>query len=39
MLSEYDRCSICCRYFVEKGAVVDKYGGDLNSTPLHWGTR
>ena len=27
------------RYFVEKGAVVDKFGGDLNSTPLHWATR
>ncbi|XP_033751574.1 palmitoyltransferase ZDHHC17-like [Pecten maximus] len=27
------------KYFVRKGAVVDKFGGDLNSTPLHWATR
>jgi palmitoyltransferase len=24
---------------MSKGAVVDKIGGDLNSTPLHWATR
>lgn len=27
------------RYLVSKGAIVDKFGGDLNSTPLHWATR
>jgi len=27
------------RYFISKGAVVDKIGGDLKSTPLHWATR
>jgi len=27
------------RFFVSKGAVVDKIGGDLKSTPLHWATR
>ncbi|XP_071100123.1 palmitoyltransferase ZDHHC17-like isoform X2 [Haliotis cracherodii] len=27
------------KYFTSKGAVVDKFGGDLNSTPLHWATR
>ncbi len=27
------------RYYMSKGAVVDKVGGDLNSTPLHWATR
>ena len=21
------------------GAIVDRFGGDLNSTPLHWATR
>ncbi|BFZ04808.1 hypothetical protein BsWGS_07847 [Bradybaena similaris] len=26
-------------YFVSKGAVVDRIGGNLNSTPLHWATR
>lgn len=27
------------RYFVEKGAVVDAIGGELNASPLHWATR
>lgn len=27
------------KYFLEKGAVVDAIGGDLNATPLHWATR
>ncbi|XP_076450296.1 palmitoyltransferase ZDHHC17-like [Babylonia areolata] len=27
------------KYFIAKGAVVDRLGGDLNSTPLHWATR
>jgi len=27
------------RYFISKGAIVDKIGGDLKSTPLHWATR
>jgi hypothetical protein len=27
------------RYFISKGAIVDRFGGDLNSTPLHWATR
>ncbi|XP_071505691.1 palmitoyltransferase ZDHHC17-like [Diadema antillarum] len=27
------------RYFVSKGAIIDKLGGDLNSTPLHWAVR
>ncbi|KAK3103253.1 hypothetical protein FSP39_017853 [Pinctada imbricata] len=27
------------RYFLEKGAIIDRFGGDLNSTPLHWATR
>ncbi|XP_052261110.1 palmitoyltransferase ZDHHC17-like isoform X1 [Dreissena polymorpha] len=27
------------KYYVEKGAIVDRFGGDLNSTPLHWATR
>jgi len=26
-------------YFISKGAIVDRFGGDLNSTPLHWATR
>ncbi|KAK3583275.1 hypothetical protein CHS0354_011162 [Potamilus streckersoni] len=26
-------------YYISKGAVVDRFGGDLNSTPLHWATR
>ena len=29
----------CSRYFISKGASVDKVGGDLKSTPLHWATR
>ena len=29
----------CSRYLVSKGALVDKIGGDLKSTPLHWATR
>lgn len=28
-----------CRYLIGKGAIVDKFGGDLDSTPLHWATR
>jgi len=24
---------------MNKGAIVDRFGGDLNSTPLHWATR
>lgn len=27
------------KYFLEKGAVVDAVGGELNATPLHWATR
>lgn len=27
------------QYFLEKGAVVDAIGGELNATPLHWATR
>lgn len=27
------------KYFVSKGAIIDRFGGDLNSTPLHWATR
>ncbi|XP_050333974.1 palmitoyltransferase Hip14 [Bactrocera neohumeralis] len=27
------------RYFLEKGAIVDAVGGELNATPLHWATR
>ncbi|XP_060566035.1 palmitoyltransferase ZDHHC17-like [Ruditapes philippinarum] len=27
------------RYFMSKKAIVDRFGGDLNSTPLHWATR
>ncbi|XP_052834225.1 palmitoyltransferase ZDHHC17 [Octopus bimaculoides] len=27
------------KYYLEKGAIVDRFGGDLNSTPLHWATR
>lgn len=27
------------RYFLDKGAVVDAVGGELNATPLHWATR
>ncbi|XP_052064868.1 palmitoyltransferase ZDHHC17-like [Mytilus californianus] len=27
------------RYLIDKGAVVDRFGGDLNSTSLHWATR
>ncbi|XP_062608682.1 palmitoyltransferase ZDHHC17-like, partial [Saccostrea cucullata] len=27
------------RYLISKGAIVDKFGGDLDSTPLHWATR
>ncbi|KAH9503351.1 Palmitoyltransferase zdhhc17 [Bulinus truncatus] len=26
-------------YFVSKGAIVDRFGGHLDSTPLHWATR
>ncbi|KAK7479774.1 hypothetical protein BaRGS_00028954, partial [Batillaria attramentaria] len=26
------------KYFVSKGAIIDRLGGDLNSTPLHWAT-
>ena len=29
----------CSRYLISKGAIVDKIGGDLKSTPLHWATR
>ncbi|KAF6018027.1 ZDHHC17 [Bugula neritina] len=25
--------------YIGNGAVIDKYGGTLNSTPLHWATR
>lgn len=27
------------KLFLEKGAVVDAIGGELNATPLHWATR
>ncbi|XP_055899718.1 palmitoyltransferase ZDHHC17-like isoform X1 [Biomphalaria glabrata] len=26
-------------YFISKGAIVDRFGGHLDSTPLHWATR
>lgn len=26
-------------YLLEKGAIVDAVGGELNATPLHWATR
>lgn len=29
----------CIKLFLEKGAVVDALGGELNATPLHWATR
>ncbi|XP_006817985.1 palmitoyltransferase ZDHHC17-like [Saccoglossus kowalevskii] len=28
-----------CKYLILKGALVDRTGGELNSTPLHWATR
>lgn len=35
-----DYCKFCIyRLYIEHGAVVDKFGGVLNSTPLHWATR
>uniref|UniRef100_A0A336K7Y1 Palmitoyltransferase n=1 Tax=Culicoides sonorensis TaxID=179676 RepID=A0A336K7Y1_CULSO len=27
------------RYFLDKGAIVDAIGGELQATPLHWATR
>ncbi|XP_070200273.1 palmitoyltransferase ZDHHC17-like isoform X2 [Littorina saxatilis] len=27
------------KYFISKGSMIDRVGGDLNSTPLHWATR
>ena len=27
------------RYFVKKGAIVDRKGGILHATPLHWAVR
>lgn len=27
------------KYFIEKGAIVDAVGGELNGTPLHWAAR
>ncbi|XP_065079483.1 palmitoyltransferase Hip14 isoform X2 [Ochlerotatus camptorhynchus] len=27
------------KYFLDKGAIVDAIGGELNATPLHWATR
>lgn len=27
------------KYFLEKNAIVDAIGGELNATPLHWATR
>lgn len=27
------------RYYISKGALVDKPGGELQATPLHWATR
>lgn len=27
------------KLFVDHGAIVDSFGGELNSTPLHWATR
>ncbi|XP_013403183.1 palmitoyltransferase ZDHHC17 isoform X2 [Lingula anatina] len=27
------------KYYISKGCIIDKFGGDLNSTPLHWATR
>ncbi|CAL1530419.1 unnamed protein product [Lymnaea stagnalis] len=26
-------------YFMSKGAIVDRFGGHLDATPLHWATR
>ncbi|KAI9490612.1 hypothetical protein BDB00DRAFT_725407, partial [Zychaea mexicana] len=30
---------ICAKYLIDRGALVDKPGGDLQATPLHWATR
>ncbi|PVD34087.1 hypothetical protein C0Q70_05350 [Pomacea canaliculata] len=27
------------RYLISKGAIIDRIGGDLNSTAMHWATR
>lgn len=27
------------RLLIDNGAVIDKFGGSLNSTPLHWTVR
>lgn len=27
------------KLYIERGAIVDAIGGELNSTPLHWATR
>lgn len=27
------------RFLIERGAIVDAVGGELNATPLHWATR
>ncbi|XP_071809024.1 palmitoyltransferase ZDHHC17-like [Asterias amurensis] len=27
------------KYLINQGAIIDQLGGDLNSTPLHWGAR
>jgi len=27
------------KFYLSKGAIVDRFGGELNSTPLHWATR
>lgn len=27
------------KYLISKGAIIDRFGGDLNSTPIHWATR
>ncbi|XP_041366401.1 palmitoyltransferase ZDHHC17-like [Gigantopelta aegis] len=27
------------KYYISKDAVIDRFGGDLNSTSLHWATR
>ncbi|KAL5007397.1 hypothetical protein ScPMuIL_016203 [Solemya velum] len=27
------------KFYISKGAILDRFGGNLNSTPLHWATR
>ncbi|CEG83518.1 hypothetical protein RMATCC62417_17424 [Rhizopus microsporus] len=30
---------VCLKYLIDRGAVVDAPGGELQATPLHWATR